>query len=259
MPWGTFKRGECTGERGQLIDIECDGEWYPGLVDRCLHDGLFDVTYWEEGDWEGGVPGCRIRMRDKLGTSINRMLRKLYAKEAEASGPYMDPKFWTSLSDDMQGQMELTVGGIGAGKQIHHEAPSIASENGSVNFDADMNKHITERGFCMVKSVCRESCSVNTTPTTSRSAPPLPSVNIDWASRRPLLQKIGDCIEMLKAKGWPPCFVFMYDEPWELVDGLFDLMEPVLGNDCVLDASVFAWGLERGSRSEHVGGNFKVG
>jgi hypothetical protein len=49
----------------------------------------------------------------------------------------------------------------------------------------------------------------------------------------------------------------MFDEPWQIIDGLFELLQPVLGADCVLDASVFAWGLDRGNRKEHVGGNFK--
>jgi hypothetical protein len=254
MPWGTFLSGKCTGERGQLIDIECDGEWYPGLIDRCL-DLTFDVTYWEEGDWEGQVQGSRIRVRDKLASSYQQMLRKLYRKEADATEPFMSPEFWLALlGDDIETQMKLTVDG--EGQPVAYKAPSITSENGTSNFNDDMNKVIIERGFCMVKAVCSENASASISA--RRSAAPLPSIAIDWASRRPLLQKIANCIEMLKAKGWPPAFVFMYDEPWELVDGLFDLMQPVLGDDCVLDASVFAWGLDRGSRTEHVGGNFKL-
>jgi ubiquinone/menaquinone biosynthesis C-methylase UbiE len=169
-----------------------------------------------------------------------------------------------------------------------YEHPLIVNTN-SVNPEstlaADMNDLIRTRGFAFVKSVCgedsgggssrnskckSESKSESTSSSTgggngSSSASPsgapihsLPTVEIDWATRRHLLKKVSDTIDTLKKKGWPPVFVFMFDEPWQIIDGLFELMQPVLGEDCVLDASVFAWGLDRGNREEHVGGNFKL-
>ena len=62
MPRGEFSGGGCNGERGQLIEVECDGEWYAGSVDKCHNNGNFDVVYTDEGDWEGDVPGSRIRV-----------------------------------------------------------------------------------------------------------------------------------------------------------------------------------------------------
>jgi len=65
MPRGDFSTGGCNGERGQLIEIECDGEWYAGLIDKCYDvkdGGDFAVTYTDEGDWENHVPGSRIRV-----------------------------------------------------------------------------------------------------------------------------------------------------------------------------------------------------
>lgn len=36
-----------------------------------------------------------------------------------------------------------------------------------------------------------------------------------------------------------------FDETWQLVDKLFDVMELVLGKDCVMEASIFLWSLRR--------------
>jgi nucleoside-diphosphate kinase len=62
MPRGDFSTGGCNGERGQEIEVECDGVWYAGLVDKCHDEGNFAVTYTDEGDWEDRVPGSRIRV-----------------------------------------------------------------------------------------------------------------------------------------------------------------------------------------------------
>jgi hypothetical protein len=62
MPRGDFSNGGCNGERGQEIEVECEGVWYAGLVDKCHDEGNFAVTYTDEGDWEDRVPGSRIRV-----------------------------------------------------------------------------------------------------------------------------------------------------------------------------------------------------
>lgn len=45
----------------------------------------------------------------------------------------------------------------------------------------------------------------------------------------------------LQALGWPPVFLFMFDDVWEVLDGLWPLMRGLLGEDCELDPSVFCW------------------
>jgi hypothetical protein len=45
----------------------------------------------------------------------------------------------------------------------------------------------------------------------------------------------------LQALGWPPVFLFMFDDAWEVLDGLWPVMRGILGEDCELDPSVFCW------------------
>ena len=209
-------------------------------------------------------------------------LRKLFRKEPEACKPYLDPEYWESFGrvkgEEGASTMGVTDEGPGIGIDLHgYKDAVIVAEEGR-DAGKQVKETIAQRGFCMVRSFCGDgeqgdgrsgnsggaasssgssSADSSSGGRSARSAA-LPRVQIDWASRRHLLKRIADAIDALKAAGWPPAFVFMFDEPWQIIDGLFDMMEPVLGEDCVLDASVFAWGLDRGNRAEHVGGNFKL-
>ena len=52
-------------------------------------------------------------------------------------------------------------------------------------------------------------------------------------------------VDRLERAGWPPVFCFMCDAVWELICGpLWNEMEVLLGADCVLEPSVFAWSLK---------------
>ena len=40
-------------------------------------------------------------------------------------------------------------------------------------------------------------------------------------------------------------FVFLFDEPWLLIDRMFELGSPILGKDCVFESSMYGWALSR--------------
>ena len=44
----------------------------------------------------------------------------------------------------------------------------------------------------------------------------------------PCVNTAGRTMDALKAAGWPPVFVFMYDETWRLLEALFDVTAPLL-------------------------------
>ena len=85
-----------------------------------------------------------------------------------------------------------------------------------------------------------------------------------------ILRRVDATMDSLKSAGWPPVFVFLFDEPWLLIDRLYELVGPVLGEDCLLEASIYAWALSRSKPSRvgdvattadadaEVGGNFAV-
>ena len=85
--------------------------------------------------------------------------------------------------------------------------------------------------------------------------------NVDWQKVGVDLQALANTMEALKAAGWPPVFVLMFDEAWRLLEGLFSVMQPLLGEDCELEASLYGWALEPPTLTpegelEKVGGNF---
>lgn len=63
--------------------------------------------------------------------------------------------------------------------------------------------------------------------------------DVDWASLGVDFGAISRAMDALKAAGWPPVYVFMYDEVWRACEALFDIIAPLLQDDeLVLEASV---------------------
>jgi ectoine hydroxylase-related dioxygenase (phytanoyl-CoA dioxygenase family) len=63
--------------------------------------------------------------------------------------------------------------------------------------------------------------------------------------------------------GYPPVFIFLYDQPWKMCLRLFDAMCPILNDkEATLEASMHAWALQKQPKNqfikEKVGGNFGV-
>lgn len=52
----------------------------------------------------------------------------------------------------------------------------------------------------------------------------LPSDAFNWESSGVDFAAIARTMENLCSAGWPPVFIFMFDQPWKLCHGLFDLM-----------------------------------
>ena len=65
-----------------------------------------------------------------------------------------------------------------------------------------------------------------------------------WSrSGRTGLETVQTLMRQLKSAGWPAAFCFVFDEAWELLNGMWGVAEQVLGPGCVLEPSVFAWAL----------------
>jgi len=75
---------------------------------------------------------------------------------------------------------------------------------------------------------------------------------LDWdepeAQQKELQQKLGRlraAVRALQAAGWPPVFAFVYDEAWWLLRRAVKQCAAVLGEDCVLEPSLYAYSLRR--------------
>lgn len=59
------------------------------------------------------------------------------------------------------------------------------------------------------------------------------------------MDALASTIDRLDLAGWPPVFCFMCDAVWDLISTrLWDEMRALLGDDCVLEPSFFAWSLK---------------
>lgn len=92
--------------------------------------------------------------------------------------------------------------------------------------------------------------------------------HLRWSAHDVDMAAIAQTMRTLVENGWPPVFIFLYDQPWRMMLRLFDLMGPLLGDDeAMLEASMAAWSLEKPARverssssgsKEKVGANFGV-
>ena len=67
-----------------------------------------------------------------------------------------------------------------------------------------------------------------------------PALRSHWLFGVPM-RSINGAMDALVRSGWPPVFIYMYDEIWHAIDAVWDLMTHFLGEDCVLEPSFFAW------------------
>ncbi|EKX47135.1 hypothetical protein GUITHDRAFT_107046 [Guillardia theta CCMP2712] len=70
------------------------------------------------------------------------------------------------------------------------------------------------------------------------------SPSLDWG-KDICFNEMIEAMKELKSKGWPACFIFAYQQPWHLIDKLFDFAEQILETDQIaIEPSVFAWHLD---------------
>jgi len=81
---------------------------------------------------------------------------------------------------------------------------------------------------------------------------------IAWGAYGVDLEAIAATMEALKQAGWPPGFIFMYDEAWALARVLWGVVQPVLGHEVELEPSLTAFQLSTSQENDTktIGKNF---
>lgn len=71
------------------------------------------------------------------------------------------------------------------------------------------------------------------------------------------VQALAETMDCLEAKGFPPVFIFMYDQAWLLLAQLFRIAADILKSNVVeMSLNVFAWALHSAAPDRRVGSNF---
>lgn len=176
------------------------------------------------------------KREERVKRAYETELEGLWSGESAAYQRLLNKDFWRdigagaglSIADD-DGRA-ATLAAFGA------DTRSATPENTRV---AENLRLLLDRGFCGVEG-------------------------IDWEAHGVDFGSIAAGMEALKRAGWPPVFVFMFDEVWRVCEGLFDVIAPLIQDDeLVLEASVYGWALDKptmtsGEPGEKVGGNFGV-
>lgn len=162
------------------------------------------------------------------------------------------------------GSLRLTPAAVDAWRRraarygLSVDGATAASTHGICEYDSSAaasertRSQLGARGFFT-------SPPVDASGSTSSSASPSPGA--------PPLQRMAAFVRQLKADGWPPIFGFLTAEFWSMIDAVFPVVAPVLGDDCVLEPSVFIWSLDKPApastplshaplRKEKAGANF---
>jgi len=184
-----------------------------------------------------------------LFSAVEQFLAQKAAMERDLREERAKTEFKTELNRFMSGQggdskladeqfwNQFARGGlqVSSPQKFSHQSivdPSLAAE-------LQQQKTLLEnRGFCKV-------------------------TGLDWERLGVNLKGIEETMQNLKDNGWPPVFIFMFDEVWKYLDGVYDILRPLIGDDeAVLEHSIFAWALDKPprpdeiDRREKVGGNF---
>ncbi|RYE83948.1 MAG: hypothetical protein EOO65_03100 [Methanosarcinales archaeon] len=74
------------------------------------------------------------------------------------------------------------------------------------------------------------------------------------------MRQLVETIKKLRAAGYPPIFIYMYDETWHFIDRMFEAVQPVLGHNVVLEPSIYAWALQnrRNDSDAYIGEAFSL-
>jgi len=110
----------------------------------------------------------------------------------------LDKDFWRSLAKGLTIAEEPAAATLAGMRLSDH----FSTSPGALRSD-EVLKLLLNRGFCSVKGVEWEALGVD-------------------------FPAIARTMDALKAAGWPPVFVFMYDESWRLLEALFEVTAPLL-------------------------------
>ena len=144
----------------------------------------------------------RMLREESVQRKYHEHLDKIAAGDNSAIKNLLDTNHWNALSHG------LTVSPGGYTPMIRRPSPLDADA-----VAAPMRQRLDVSGFEKLDAAC-----------------------FDWdVSIAPnLFSNIAATMDNLVQQGWPPVFIFMYDEPWQVCCRLFEAMRPLLEDDELL-------------------------
>ena len=198
----------------------------------------------------GGDPGETEIAIDKVCGILQERLGHLERRASQAAATNREFEESSSDEDEAEGEVESkgegTSDAIAAAQDLTSEAywqelvegsglkinySLDAPETDPLSGEAEYQEELAERGFLSLGGL-------------------LP---------KEIAERAREIILRLDGAGWPPIFAFMYDQPWQLVNGAWAYAEQILGGPCVLEPSLAAFHLnyrKDRAKEHYMGTNF---
>ena len=150
-------------------------------------------------------------------------LQTLYFGDDDAVLKYGDPSYWEDLSGNA----------LTCRRNVDGDPTKDDEENNKAAMHGDMLQQISSRGYHVL---------------------PPPPGRINKSNT----QIFSNTLDALALAGWPPQFLLMYDETWELLQ---DTVRAMFGQACdnyYIESDVNIWSLKRNNPpgTYYIGGNF---
>lgn len=150
------------------------------------------------------------------------ILQQLYFQDTEIQCKYDNVEYWESISDGLHVTKSIkSNSALGSNLYVSKNA-DIASSIATIN----------NKGYDVI--------SFNSPKTENNSGKAAPN-------HEQLFTKIQNTIKNLRKEGFPPSFIFVYDEIWfDIIINLFDVYSILLNDDNVhMESDLNCWSLQR--------------
>ena len=163
-------------------------------------------------------------------------LQTMYFGDDEAVAKYGEAAYWNALA---KGQMTCSN---------NSSSSSSSSSSTSTDEEADSSNDNTMLSQTVLHQITTEGYHVLPSPKTTTT-----NNQSNYSSTA-----FTGTLKALKDAGWPPQFLLLYDEPWELLQ---DTVRQITGgnnNNITIESDVNIWSLHKHSPpGSYIGGNFK--
>ena len=172
-----------------------------------------------------GTPMTELQEQE----NVDRMLclQGLYFEDAEAIGLYSSKEYWEDISE---GALTLTLDPSEWKIKFNASQTTTAPATTATTATATATATTTTSANHTTTQLNEEGFAVIPNPT-------IPSTH-------PIFAAIKNTAQRLAERGWPPGFILIYDQVWELIIApLWSVYTPILGQDAWMEPDLNCWRL----------------
>jgi hypothetical protein len=173
-------------------------------------------------------------------SSTSELLGQLLCGETQPPSAWLCAETWREIADGCEGLSVNPSRALNGG--VIHEESAVEKLQAVADAAGDL---LSSRGYAE-----------------------LPPGAIDWAAEGVSIEALSEGIKRLGNAGFPPVFIFLFDEAWLLCAAVSRQLRALMGAEAELDEACFAWALRSPTATmmhtqpaeppaaSYIGGNF---